>query len=222
RLDILNALWGAGAHHEYDDIDDTAATISFSDLQRAVDIYDNGQFKDHLSKLVPFFVQHIDEGYRLSGADKTVFQAVIATSIVRNPDVSDDLETPCPVCGGTLTAVYGDQWFRVMCTDCPGKFGDPAPSGTVFHAPFSAAGLTDRTPDEAFSTGSYRCMLDMTDLKRKISRECASQLTSSVSICADHDAAGDRSCSTCGTHVAVWGDLRCVSQAECSTGDNSL
>lgn len=209
RLDIIKALWEAGAHHEYDDIDDTATTISFSELQRTVDIHDNGQFNYHLSQLIPSFVRHTDEGYRLSGAGKKVFQAVIAISGERNPSVSDDLETPCPVCGGALTAVYEDHWLRVMCTDCDGNFGDAAPDGTVFNASFPAAGLTDRTPDEAFSTGSYRCMLDMTYLMRKICRECASPLTSSVSICEDHDATSDRSCTTCGTHFAVWGDLRC-------------
>ena len=209
RLDILTALWGAGAHHEYDDIDDNATTISFSELQRAVDIYDNGQFNYHLSKLVPSFVRHTDEGYRLSGAGKKVFQAVVAISGERNPRVSNDLETPCPVCGGALTAAYEDQWLRVMCTDCDGNFGDAAPDGAVFNAPFPAAGLTDRTPDEAYSTGNYRCMLDMSYLMRGICRECASPVTSSVSICEDHDGADDRSCTTCGTLFAVWGDLRC-------------
>jgi hypothetical protein len=209
RLDIIKALWGAGAHHEYDDIDDTATTISFSELQRAVDIRDNGQFNYHLSQLIPSFVRHTDEGYRLSGAGKKVFQAVIAISGERNPSVPNDLETPCPVCGGALMAVYEDHWLRVMCTDCDGNFGDAAPDGTVFHASFPAAGLTDRTPDEAFSTGSYRCMLDMTYLMRRICCECSSSLTSSVSICEDHDAAGGRSCTVCGTHFTVWGDLRC-------------
>ena len=162
RLDILNALWEAGAHHEYDDIDDTARTISFSELQRAVDVRDNGQFNYHLSELVPAFVRHTDEGYRLSGAGKQVCRAIVAISGKRTPGASSDLETPCPVCGGALTADYEDQWLRVTCSDCDGNFGNAAPDGTVFHAPFPAAGLGDRTPDEAFSTGSYRCMLDMT------------------------------------------------------------
>ena len=209
RLDILDALWQAGAHHEYDDIDDTARTISFSELQRAVDIRDNGQFNYHLSELVPSFVRHTDDGYRLSGAGKKVFRAVIAISGERTPGEYGDLETPCPVCGGALRAAYEDQWLRVTCTDCDGNFGDAAPDGTVFHAPIPSAGLTDRTPDEAFSTGSYRCMLDLTYLMRGLCRECASPVTSSVSLCADHDVTGERPCSTCGTHFAVWGDLRC-------------
>ncbi|WP_254861958.1 winged helix-turn-helix domain-containing protein [Halovivax gelatinilyticus] len=209
RLDILRSLWEAGAHHEYDDIEATATTISFSELQQAVGIRDNGQFNYHLSQLIPSFVRHTDEGYRLSGAGKEVFRTLIAISGEQNSSVPDDLESPCPVCGGTLTAVYEDQWLRVMCTDCDGNFGDATPDGTVFNTPFPAAGLTDRTPDEAFLTGNYRCMLDMTYLMRKICRECASPLTSSVSICEDHDATRDRSCTICVTDFPVWGDLRC-------------
>ena len=209
RLDIIKALWEAGAHHQFDDIDNTATTISFSELQAAVDIRDNGQFNYHLARLIPSFVRHTDEGYRLSGAGKQVFQAVIAITGERPPGVSGDLETPCPLCAGGLTAVYEDQWLRVMCTNCDGNFGDAAPAGTVFNAPFPAAGLTDRNVDNAFLTGGYRCMLDMTYLMRNICRECASPLTSSVMLCEGHDAADDRSCTVCGTHFAVWGELRC-------------
>ena len=44
---------------------------------------------------------------------------------------------------------------------------------------------------------------------RKLCRECASPLTGSVSICEDHETPDGRSCSTCGTHFPVWGEIRC-------------
>lgn len=209
RLEILKALWKAGAHHEFDDIDDAATTISFSELQRLVDIQDNGQFNYHLSQLIPSFVRRSEEGYRLSGAGKRVFQAIIAISGEQDQDAPTDLETPCPVCGGGLTAVYEDQWLRVMCTICDGNFGNAAPDGTIFHSSFPAAGLSKRTRDEAYSTGKYRCMLDLAYLMRGICPQCASVVTSSVSACEAHDASGARSCTICGTHFVAWGDLRC-------------
>ena len=47
RLDIVRVLWNADAAHEYDDVSDTAETISFSELRRRVDIDDNGKFNYH-------------------------------------------------------------------------------------------------------------------------------------------------------------------------------
>jgi hypothetical protein len=209
RLAIIQVLWKAGAHHEYDDIFATDTTISFSELRRAVNIRDNGQFNYHLSKLVPHFVRQTDDGYRLSGAGKEFARAVVSISGDEDLNLSDDLQTPCPLCDGPLTVAYGDQWLRVTCTDCPGEFGDSAPDGTIFHAPFPRAALTDRSPDDALSTGLYRCMLDLTYLMQGICRECTSPVTASVSICEEHDVAEDHFCRACGTPVPVWGDLRC-------------
>ena len=209
RLEILRVLWNAGAHHEYADVDDTTTTISFSVLRRAVDIRDNGKFNYHLGKLVPHFVRQSDDGYRLSGSGKTVMRAVVAISGERSDDVVDDLETACPLCGGQLSVTYEDQWLRFECTECRGDFGDTAPDGTVFHTEFPAAGLIDRSPDEALSTGIYRCMLDLTYLMQGICRDCASPVTASVSVCTEHDAERGRFCDSCGTLDATWADLRC-------------
>ena len=209
RLDILRVLWEAGAHREYDDIDPTEKTITFSQLQRAVDIRDNGQFNYHLSKLIPHFVRQTDDGYRLSGTGKRIARAVVVSSGERDPEVSDDLQTACPLCGAPLTAAYEDQWLLVTCTDCPGEFGDSTPDGTIFYAPFPRAALADRTPDDALSTGLYRCMLDLTYLMQGICRECTSPVTASVSICDSHDVAENHACRACGTLAPVWADLRC-------------
>ena len=187
RLEILRVLWNAGAHHEYDDVEDTARTISFSALRRAVDIRDNGKFNYHLGKLVPHFVRQTDGGYRLSGAGKQVARAVIAISGERNLDSFEGMETACPVCGGSLTVSYEDQWLHVACTDCPGTFGDAAPDGTIFHAVFPTAGMRGRSADDALTTGIYRCMMDLTYLVQGICRDCAGRTTASVSVCEDHE-----------------------------------
>ena len=209
RLAIIQELWKSGAHHEYDDIFTTDTTVSFSALRRAVDIRDNGRFNYHLSKLVPHFVHQTDDGYRLSGAGKEIARAVITMSGEPNFDISDELQTPCPLCGAPLTVAYEDQWLRVTCTHCPGEFGDSAPDGTIFNAPFPRAALDDRTPDETLSTGIYRCMLDLTYLMQDICRECASTVTGSVSICEEHDITDTDACRVCGTPAPVWAELRC-------------
>lgn len=209
RLDIIRVLWEVGAFHEFDDLDDSAASIPFSDLRRRVDIEDNGRFNYHLSKLVPHFVRQTDDGYRLSGAGKKIARTVIAISGRRDPDVSEELETECPLCGAPIAASYEEQWLRFSCTECDGVFGDAAPEGTLLNTPFPPAGLSDRTPEEALATSLYRCHLDLAYMMQGVCRECAGSITGAVSTCDDHDARPGRPCPTCDTYFEAWGELRC-------------
>ena len=83
RLDIVRVLWNADAAHEYDDVSDTAETISFSELRRRVDIDDNGKFNYHLSQLVPHFVRQTGSVETLSTSCGFVYGLVSAALIVR-------------------------------------------------------------------------------------------------------------------------------------------
>ena len=209
RLDIIRVLWHADAEHEYDDVSDTAETISFSELRRQVDLVDNGQFNYHLSQLVPHFVRHTDDGYRLSGAGKQIARTVIAVSGGDDIDFSTPLKQDCPLCSAPMTAAYEDQWIRISCTECDGVFGDKAPEGSVFFSRYPAAGLTDRTPDEALTTGFYRCILDIAYMMRDVCRECAGSISTSVSVCDEHQPLEREPCPHCGTRFPVWTDQRC-------------
>ena len=209
RLDILRVLWNADAAHEYDDVSDIAETIPFSELRRGVDVEDNGKFNYHLSRLVPHFVRQADDGYRLSGAGKQIARTVIAVSGPEDVDLAADLEQDCPLCSAPLTATYEDQWLRISCTGCDGLFGDKAPDGAIFFSNYPVAGLTDRSPEEAFATGFYRCMLDITYVMRDVCRECAGSTTASISVCDTHQTRGEGSCSSCGTRFPVWAEMRC-------------
>jgi len=209
RLDIIRVLWHADAAHEYDDVSDTAETITFSKLRRQVDIDDNGKFNYHLSQLIPYFVRDTDDGYRLSGAGKQIARTVIAVTGADELDFTADLDQECPLCGAPVAVTYEDQWLRVSCTECNGLFGDEAPDGAVFFSTYPAAGLTDRTPEEALETGFYRCMLDITYMMRDICRECAGSISASVSVCDTHRARTEEPCSRCGTRFPVWAEQRC-------------
>lgn len=209
RLDIIRVLWHADAAHEYDDVSDTAKTMSFSELRRQVGIDDNGQFNYHLSQLAPHFIRQTDDGYRLSGAGKQIARTVIAVSGEETVDFSTDLEQDCPLCNAPMTVAYDDQWIRISCTECDGVFGDKAPEGSVFFSSYPAAGVTERTPDEALTTGFYRCMLDIAYMMRDVCRECAGSLSASVSVCDAHQIQEGNSCATCGTRFPVWTEQRC-------------
>jgi len=209
RLDIIRVLWHADAAHEYDDVSDIAESMSFSELRRRVDVDDNGQFNYHLSQLAPQFVRRTEDGYRLSDAGKQIARTVIAVSGAEDVDFSTDLERDCPLCDAPMTARYEDQWLRISCTECDGMFGDKAPDGSVFFSNYPAAGLSDRTPDEALTTGFYRCMLDITYMMRDVCRECAGSISASVSVCDSHRPREGEPCSQCGTRFPVWTEQRC-------------
>ncbi|KTG30302.1 DUF7351 domain-containing protein, partial [Haloferax profundi] len=209
RLNIIRALWRAGALHEYDDIDDSASAMSFSELRRRVNVGDNGRFNYHLSKLVPHFVRKTADGYRLSGGGKRIARTVVTVAGEHDADISGEVNSDCPVCGGAIKATYEDQWLRFSCTQCAGLFGDVAPKGTLLNAPFPSPGLADRTPDEALTTELYRCMSDLTHMVQGVCPECASAVKGSLSVCEAHDATQDRPCRTCGTPFVAWGELRC-------------
>lgn len=209
RLDIIRALWEAGATHRYEDVSDTVDTIGFTALRRRVDIEDNGQFNYHLSKLTPHFVRQTDDGYRLSGAGKQIARTVIAISGPDHLDLSTDLDHPCPLCEAPMTATYEDHWLRIRCTECEGLFGDETPHGAVFFTNYPAAGMADRTPDDALRTGFYRCMLDITYMMRDVCRECAGSIDATVSVCETHYTQGGAPCDDCGTRFTVWVEQRC-------------
>lgn len=209
RVDVLRVLWNADAARVYDDGSDAARTMSYSGLKAAVDVDDNGRFNYHLSRLVPHFVRRTDDGYRLSGAGHRIARTVLAVSGPDDHDVSRDLDADCPLCGGPVEAAFEDQWLRIRCTDCNGLFGDQAPTGTLFLTSFPAAGLSNRDPEETLDTALYRCALDITYLTAGICRECAGRVSSTTTVCEDHDSTAADACSDCGTPFPVWADVRC-------------
>ncbi|SEL14624.1 DUF7351 domain-containing protein [Haloferax larsenii] len=209
RLNIVRTLWRAGALHEYDDIDDSASALSFSELRRRVNVGDNGRFNYHLSKLVPHLVRKTDDGYRLSGGGKRIARAVVTVSGEHGTEIPGTVSTDCPVCGGAIEATYEDQWLRFSCTECVGLFGDVAPKGTLLNAPFPSPGIANRTPDDLLATELYRCMSDLTHMIQGVCPECASAVRGTLSVCEAHDATPSRSCSACLTPFVAWGELRC-------------
>lgn len=207
RLEIIEALWQSDAMHLYDDVDESAVTVPYSDLQETVDMRDNGNFNYHLSELQPHFVTKTEDGYRLSGAGKQIARTVVAVSGSES-DLETDLDVACPLCGGSVAASYDDSWLRFVCTECDGLFGDTAPEGTLLNENFPLAGVSSRDVASLYRTKLYRCVLDMLYLMQGVCRDCASPVESAVTVCEDHVSATDP-CPTCGQHSQAWAELRC-------------
>jgi hypothetical protein len=207
RVEILLALWRAWAMREYDDVDETEGAIRYNELIDCVGVEDNGRFNYHLSKLQPHFVTKTEDGYRLSGAGKTVVRTVVAVSGER-PSVDGNVGTNCPLCDGRIEPSYDDSWLRFTCTECAGFFGDAAPEGALLNENFPPAGLRNRDAASAFQAKLYRCVLDMVYLMQGVCRECASTVSSTVSVCENH-VDSENPCPACGHHSEAWATMRC-------------
>jgi len=114
RLGVISALGEASGEGGY-------ATLTFSELQAATDVEDNGQFNYHLKKLVDEFLEEREGGYALTLAGIRAYQAIVAhrfdTEVEVEPFELADIEE-CELCGGTMNAWYEDGRFRIACTDC--------------------------------------------------------------------------------------------------------
>ena len=207
RLKIVRVLWESGAMHQFDDVDEAASTVPYSELREMVGVRDNGNFNYHLSELRPHFVIKTEDGYRLSGAGKKLTRAVVAVS-GESLDFQNEPDIPCPLCDGSVEASYQDSWLRFTCANCDGLFGDAAPSGTLLNENFPPAGVASRDVTAAYQTKLYRCVLDMLYLMSGVCRECASPVDSSVTVCEEHSDT-ELPCPACGRHSAVWAELRC-------------
>lgn len=206
RLDTLRVLWHAAVTS---DGSDSGTPIAYSELLRRVNLRDSGQFNYHLSKLTPHFVRETEDGYRLSQAGERIARTVVAVSDGEATEFPCELDADCPFCGSQITAAYHDQHLLIECTECGGRYGDDIPEGVLTIMGFPAAGLTDRTPAEVLEQGVYKCMLDAAYLIHGICRDCAGPITSSVSICDDHQTEAGPACETCGSPYEVWVEQQC-------------
>jgi ribosomal protein S27AE len=103
--------------------------VPFAELHRRVGVRDSGQFNYHLGKLRDSFVRRTDDGYELTHAGRQIVGAMYAGTFTADAAVEAvPVPDPCPVCGGSLVAEYGDEVGRIRCTSCAefrNEFGFP-------------------------------------------------------------------------------------------------
>jgi len=130
RLDILRALWDAESH-----------ALSFSDLRKAVDIRDTGQFNYHLSKLEGRFVAHVEDRYELLYPGHRLVDAVQSGVFDREIDRRElPVDSTCRDCGHDLVFTYREFVGRVRCPRC---------DETILGYPFDPGGFDGREDDDA-------------------------------------------------------------------------
>lgn len=128
RLAILQTLW-----------ESEVETVPFSELRRAVEIRDPGQFNYHLNKLVGRFVTKTDGEYQLTQAGKHV-NGAIASGMYTVQGAIDliVLGHSSRISGERLLLRYEDETVQIECDACsPCLSGWAAPIAPVVFAGYN-------------------------------------------------------------------------------------
>lgn len=184
RLSILRTLWEAEEPFE-------VAGLTFSELRERTGVGDSGQFNYHLDQLVPQFVLHEDDGYRLSFAGSTVLKAILAGTVTRDPELGPvEIDEECPHCDAPITVRYVGSYTYVACTECDGNVKSEAIPGLLVGFQLPAAGLRDRGPEAVLdATLSYE--LNRYDMRRDgVCPECGGPVETWLDVCEVHPDEG--------------------------------
>lgn len=196
RMDILVALWQA------------EESLSYSELQEAVGVEDNGQFNYHLTKLVGRFVGNIDDRYELLYPGHRILDAM-RTGVFHESVEFDPVpvEGSCPRCECDLTFEHVQYFGQIRCGNCDlnvvespflpaaveGRDRESVPSAFDRHVKrFFRAAASDVCP---MCTGSLT-----TSLTEEVSR-LSSLDGSGRRFTDDHPVALDVSCDWCSVHT---------------------
>lgn len=184
RLDVLRALADAERTHAdapgpYD--------VSFGALYDAVDADSSSAFAYHLDKLDGVFVEHTDEGYRLSDRGQRVVRAVLAGTYTERADFGPvSLAGYCPVCeASTLRATHADDRLAIACADCGAR---------LVSEELTASQVADRTDDEILASVATRVRADLQQALDGVCGACGGRVDPHVEAVEtlDGDAADTR------------------------------
>jgi DNA-binding transcriptional ArsR family regulator len=214
RLAILLALWEACDPADPDD------GVPFSALRERVGVSDSGRFNYHLDRLEGRFVRRVEAGYALRRSGRQVVRTVVAGTGIEEPTLEPTvIDADCPFCGAPLAVTYEDEWLYKVCTECQGAYegGEAVPDGYLAGAALAPAGLTDRSPEEAWAAALTRAYQDTKTLVEGVCNECSGPVDRTLDICEAHDVdtGGDGTgtgagvCGTCGRRFAAIAVVHC-------------
>lgn len=204
RLSILLALWEA-----FDPFAEDNA-VPFSELRERVGMRDSGQFNYHLDKLAGHFIRNTDDGYELRRAGYKLVGAVIAGTGIEEPTLDPtEIDRECNRCGAPTAVTYQDGELYLVCTECDGYYDrrETDPSGVIAVGDFDPAGLTDRTPLQAWNALLTTFKRHLLSAAEGVCVLCSGPTNISLDICKDHAAEG--LCDTCGREWALTVRAQC-------------
>jgi len=231
RLAILLALWESCDPADPDD------GVPFSELREHVGVRDSGRFSYHLDQLEGRFVRRVEGGERTEGSrgsaggrsaggyalrrsGRQLVRTVVAGTGIEEPTLEPtEIDAECPFCGAPLAVTYEDEWLYKTCTGCSGAYegGGTRPDGYLSGAALAPAGLTDRSPEEAWAAALTRAYQDTKTLLEGVCNECSGPVDRTLELCEDHDpdggaddtGSGTGVCGTCGRRYEALAVVAC-------------
>ncbi|QZP37458.1 winged helix-turn-helix domain-containing protein [Halobaculum magnesiiphilum] len=162
RLGIISALGEASGEGGY-------ATLTFSELQEATGVEDNGHFNYHLQELVGEFVEDREDGYALTLAGIRAYQAIVAR--VQRDSLSVEpfeIDGTCPNCGETKEAWYENSRAQIGCRSC-GKL--------EFRYPVSPESIDGSEPETLLNALDRQLSRDYLSMFNGVCPYCAGRST---------------------------------------------
>jgi hypothetical protein len=159
RLEILRTLGEATANNE-------SIPMAFSELQRRVNVSDNGRFNYHLSKLLGNFAEKTDEGYELRPQGMRIYQAIISGAYTDEGKVGPEyIEGEfCNDCKVAAEAWYDNSHFHLGCTEC-GKL--------IMHYPIPPGSFENGDPESMIEAASAWILRDHISASQGVCPYCA-------------------------------------------------
>ena len=192
RVGILQALWDAFESGKGNN------ALSYSQLFEQVDIRDSGNFSYHLEKLTGPFVRSTDEGYELKQTGINVVRAVVAGTVVDDPEFGPvRIDTACPICKAPVEIAYADELMTAACTACEGALRWNGESGFLFLGLVPPAGIEQREVEEAFQATVVHTFREIAALADDVCPHCANSVEMTVDVCSDHAPGSGTLCTTC-------------------------
>ncbi|AGB17022.1 hypothetical protein Halru_2440 [Halovivax ruber XH-70] len=205
RFEIVRALWELYEPDDpanvvkFADLYDGDTAVTFSELYDRVGYGDTGNFNYHIEQLTDHFVRRTDSGYELTEAGFEIARAVIAGTVSERPSIDTaEIDATCPRCDAPVVVSYENHHVKVSCSQCLGIWQNAAgDEGVLFTFAFPPAGLSHRTPDEAFHATLAYNFNRIRSFIHGVCPDCSSVVEGSLDICEPHEPGGRGGCPDC-------------------------
>ena len=209
RRKILQALWEQFEFNKY--MTESRDGTPFSELREQVGVTDSGNFNYHLGKLTGNLVEKREDGYVLTPLGYNLLRSIDdLTAFSYETEPEQQINTPCPFCGGDLFVTYSRELLTVRCRDC-----EALSSGRFTTIGIRATAGRDLSVDGLLRRAALELFSKLRKSRHGICWDCSDKLTRELVLCESHEPGGGGTCPDCEHRYATRVRVECQ---YCSAG----
>jgi len=190
RRKILQTLWRQFEFNKY--ITESREGVPFSELRERSGVTDSGNFNYHLGKLTDTLIEKHEDGYVLTPLGYNLLRSIddlTAFSYETKPE--QQVDTPCPFCGGELVVTYSRELLTVRCRNC-----EALSSGRFTTVGIRSTTGTDLSIDGLLRRAALNLFSKLRKSRHGVCWDCLGELARELTLCDSHDP-GDGTCPNC-------------------------